>query len=45
MNMCDARKMTLNAKLLRQQLEICDLVGGIDAGGISDDTDQYITEL
>ena len=27
--MCDVRKMTLNAKLLRQQLEVCDLVGGI----------------
>lgn len=29
MNMCDMRKMTLNAKLLHQQLQVCDLVGGI----------------
>lgn len=29
LNMCDMRKMTLNATLLRQQLQVCDLAGGV----------------
>ena len=28
-NLCDVKKMTLNATVLRQQLEICELAGGV----------------
>ena len=28
-NLCDVRKMTLNATVLRQQLEVCELGGGV----------------